>query len=40
MEALRVVLGLHGRGWVQGSDQRLEIERGQTLLLPAEMPEG
>jgi len=35
---LRVVLGLHGRGWVQGQTQRLEVKRGQTLLLPANLP--
>lgn len=33
--SLRVVMGLHGSGWVEGSSQRCRVERGRTLLLPA-----
>jgi mannose-6-phosphate isomerase len=35
--AMRVLIGLHGRGWVQGGMERLRIKRGRTLLLPAIM---
>jgi len=32
---LRVLLGLHGGGWVDGAAGRTRLERGTTLLLPA-----
>jgi mannose-6-phosphate isomerase len=35
--SLQVLVGLHGRGWVQGAMERVRIKCGRTLLLPAIM---